>query len=290
MLLGNKPYVQFIIKLAEDYAHKNSWHIIGLTNIGSLIRGTYKYNSDYDIVVLYLPENKEIKTDIFTKKILNDNIEITYCNAELAIDYLCGDYKGEYIIYYEIIESFMSPFLYDPVGIINKEKTILCLTVNYKNIIQAYLNHIDFLFNFNKEGEEVNIKRILTLIYIILYTDWLLKNEQLPICHIQLLKTYNCNDKLKELTETVIVQNKKWSEEMQRDKKNNYTHYSYKLIIPSKKELEILENAIKDLHTNYVKKIWTKQEHKPVSLRKLWKESLIEKKDIENNIIKMEGF
>ena len=184
----------------------------------------------------------------------------------------------------------MSPYIYDPVGIISKEKTLLCLTANYKNITQAYLNHIEYLFNFNVEGEKVNIKRILTLIYIILYTNWVIEYEQLPICHIQLLKIYNHNDKLKRLAETVMAQNKIWSEEMLKDKKNDYTHYSYKLITPDKSELNFLENAIKDLHVNFIKKIWKKQENKIASIRTLWVESLKEKMDIENNIIKVEGF
>lgn len=236
MLLGNEINTKKIINLILD-TYPN-YDILLISNIGSLEMGTYKYNSDYDIAVLYI-SNDIPKYD----KITLGNIEITFIHLHFLVDMFKSDLSCyTFVQVNEAIQLLTSTHIFDPYGICNIIKELFICSINFCPLASLYESKVNELYNFEKPESKVNIKRFLTLLYYLLYLNWIKTYSTFPPISIDALKTIILNDKQRKIISKIMEQNNCWSEELKKNKK--YDHLAYKIITVSCEDQFILNDLL----------------------------------------------
>lgn len=282
MILGDSEYKEKIFSYIYDIVKYHECTILAISNVGSCARGTWKYGSDCDVSILYL-RNTVKESKILHKELFNNNIEFTFCDIEQALEYLCSDQKGVYSIYYEIIEIITSQYTEDLFGVLHVIRDLVELRVPFKNISEAYLLHAKQLYNFNDGREKVNIKRYLTLVYLLLYVNWIIQMEQMPPLHIHILKSGCQDDAFKNLVELMIQRNNIWGQE-RKDKP--YDHYAYKLIIPDEWEIHAVNRMFEYLENALLSKQWKGTPPKKIPVREIFEMLKVEKRILAKEILK----
>ena len=225
---------------------KNSLIIKLISNIGSLEMGTYKYNSDYDIAVLYLSNNIEE-----IHKYSDDNFEVTMIHVEYLYELFSNKLnRCNFIELNEAIQLLTSMHIYDPLGMCNIIKYLLLCNINFEDIKIVYKNRIDELYNFGQVNSQVNIKRFMTLLYFISSLNWIKKFNDLPPISFNVLISIIDNTKFRELIDYVLKENKIWSHEMEVS--GNENHMTYKLLTVNQNQIEVLNDFLKNLVTDLV--------------------------------------
>lgn len=238
MLLNKEKYSD-----AEDLIEHqiDSKHVLYICNVGSVVMGTSKFNSDYDFLVLH--KDKELSDSFKTS---NKDIEITYLYYKEALR-LCTkpSSKDEFSRILEVVHMLKST---DYIGSKEMHKLItkdVPKYVNLDSIRQKYLERYIELFNFDNDDNIVNIKRYLTCIYVCLSLRYMNSESDLHPNSLYDLMSAENNKNLISLSNRVLYENKQWSLEMEDDSEN-VDHYSFKLIKATRNEIDLLQECLEE--------------------------------------------
>lgn len=231
MLYGNDNIKQIILNNVHDFEKENDVKVVYGANVGSISKGMERYDSDYDTRFLYVSNTKEniklcengnTKEDSIHKSFIpkDPNLfydKIAFWDFHTFINFLKYPYldnKFSVGLYHIVPWTFLSPYNWDPYGIVNKIMPLLELMYNEAYEIYYYRTYI---LNCITKDEILLREYIYSTFYGIAINYCLVYHKFAPIyfpslinfCDKKLLSTVHLLlEKYYNITDTFIKRNK----------------------------------------------------------------------------------
>lgn len=218
MLYGNKEIQNIILEKVSEFERVKEVKVVAGAMLGSIAKGIPRYHSDYDTRFLFVnKEFEELDIDEFIFRKISGEEGIVYRYFP----------KDEYLFYDKIpfweLSAFlnflrepiidnglnvgihnmvpitlMSPYKWDPYGILEKIRPIIIEKGNIFYEINYWVNYIGERRN---RGLDIIVKKYLDSVHAALTLEWIMKKKCFAPVHIDsLLADFNRRDIIMEIT------------------------------------------------------------------------------------------
>lgn len=211
MLFGNENIRKELLNEVAICEKEQGFKVIFGAMVGSISKGLQYYDSDYDTRFLYInkdfpqrifvPDEIEEKEIIYRKYFDDTPYEwIPFWEFSSFLQFLINpmiDGKFSTGLYNVVGWTFLSPYIYDPYGILNKIFPII-QKIFYKDYSIEY--HKDLLESFDLDREKIVAKDYVYALHSALTIDWISKYNEYPPIYMRTLLSLDSS-----LTEEVEV-------------------------------------------------------------------------------------
>lgn len=173
MLFGNERVQNIICNKAYEIASEIDGKLVFGAMVGSISQGVHTVDSDYDTRFLYvrgdfpekilqpslIKENDIVKRYYPEKGLFYDKIPLWELSSFLQF-LVTPSIDGKFSVglHHNIAWTFLSPFVWDPYGLVNKLSPMICQICNAKFEVQYHISKIKQFFS---QDEDIMIKNYL---------------------------------------------------------------------------------------------------------------------------------
>ena len=230
MLFGTLDLQEEVIEQAYRYAEKEEMKLIFGAMVGSISKGLYYADSDYDTRFLYLRKDfpqkicipSEMQEEELVKRYYPENKVyewIPFWEATSFLHFLVNPcFKDDFSVgLYNIVGwTFLSPYIWDPYGLQSKlmplMNQIFCreYEISYhKKVIEKYIGEF--------EKERIITKSYLYSVHAAATIEWSIKYNEQPPIYLQTLLYGLGREQLWNVVKILLKDARKVS-------RDNYTH------------------------------------------------------------------
>lgn len=213
MLYGSHEIQNIILNEVNRIEDEKNIKVIAGAMLGSIAKGIPRYFSDYDTRFLYINKN------FMDLNIEDINLDIPKIEGEIVYRYFPTDEQLFYDripfweltaflnflrtpaidsgisvgIYNMIPMTMLSPYIWDPYGVIEKIRPLI---IEKANLLYEINYWLDYIYARTTEDKYINLKKYLDIIHAILTLKWIIDKEQFAPIHIDSLLAVCNNDEI----------------------------------------------------------------------------------------------
>lgn len=252
MLFGNIELQQTVLKEAQDYADKNHLKLVFGAMVGSISKGLFYADSDYDTRFLFLKDNykttKCIPWEMEEKELVyrhypSDKVIyewIPFWELTSFINFLQKpSFKDDFSegLYNVVGWTFNSPFIWDPYGIQNKILPYINMIFEKKYELKSHIRVIEkYKEQINESKQTILAKSYLYMIHSALSIQWILDKNTFPPVYMDTLLLYGKDGSLYEQVKRIISDSREKSYVNYLSKKPEELHGMHFNIITDRDE------------------------------------------------------
>ena len=261
MLFGNRELQETVLKEAQDYAEKNDLKLVFASMVGSISKGLFYADSDYDTRFLFLknsykntkckPWDMEEKELIYryypSKKVIFE--WIPFWELTSFINFLQKpSFKDDFSegLYNVVGWTLNSPYIWDPYGIQNKILPYINLIFEKK---YELINHVRVIEKYKEQiaigKSSILVKSYLYMLHAALSIQWILDKNFFPPVYMDTLLLYGNHGSFYEQVKKIITDARELSYDNYSEIKPEELHGMHFSIVTDR--IEQIDNYILEM-------------------------------------------
>ena len=202
MLFGEKRFISALQSEISKVEKNRSFTVVFASTIGSISKGIQRYTSDYDIRCLYRLNDTQAIDYHSESQIRYRQYNptepyncIAFWEIRAFVNFLREPYidgQATYKLFRNVLDSFLSPYKYDPYGLTEKIFPLVKMIVPLQHDLLYHQKSLSSLIA--KYPENVPINQYINMLHSFLSIQWIIKYNEVPPMNILSLSSSASNE------------------------------------------------------------------------------------------------